>query len=426
MQNTSPTFCVMPWMNLGTETNGKCKICCVVQTDSYIKKQDGTDFHLHEDAIEEIFNSDYLREVRRKMLAGEEVLECAYCTEQTKLGQATSPRVEYNRAWLSEELHECIKYSTEHDGQVPRLPISLEPRPGNTCNLKCNSCWSLSSSKVLAERKSALNGVLGEVPEFLRQRWGSELEKVTGENLAWSQDEKYLRNFQKVIPGLHRLYFTGGEPTLIPSNLAMLRELLAQGKRDTLISFTTNLTNFSSELWELLDQFERVEITGSIDGFGAANEYLRYPSRWPIVAENLERLARLRPRVRCGLISVVQIANLYNLVDLMKWLGRSELLRPISIFPSFLNFLAHLSLRNLPPGARKRALDFLSTAAMDPEISPENQRALAQFRSALEAPPAADAEKRLKEFREYTNFIDRSRGLRFADVFPRFTDLLNE
>ena len=53
----SKNFCVMPWTNLATETNGKCKICCVVMTNKYIKKSDESDFHIQSDPIEDIWNS---------------------------------------------------------------------------------------------------------------------------------------------------------------------------------------------------------------------------------------------------------------------------------------------------------------------------------------------------------------------------------
>ena len=242
----SPTFCVMPWTNLATETDGKCKICCVVPTKHYIKKENGEDFHIHKDSIHDIYQSKYVKNIRQQMLKGEWPEDCGYCRSQ-EAQQGESPRIRYNKRWLTEDLHK-----TE-----PTLPISLEPRPGTTCNLKCNTCWSMSSSKVYSERKAALEG---ELPDFLKRIWSYEVRAAETADLNWSDREIYLANVRACMDNLHRLYFTGGEPTLIQSNRNLLRELIERKKTDLLVSFTTNLTVIDEELLEMMSHFKNIEI----------------------------------------------------------------------------------------------------------------------------------------------------------------------
>lgn len=426
MAISSNSFCVMPWVNLATETDGRCKLCCLVMTEKYIKKDDGGDFRLQKDSIEEIYNSAYMRDVRTKMLRGETVPDCAYCDIQERQGGKDYPssRRVYNQQWLDKGLKKQILESEKNQGHVKSLPISLEPRPGTLCNLACGSCWSLSSSKVHKERRDLLADTSEPTPEFLRGLWERETKLASEGDFSWSESPRYLENFRKCSPGLKRIYFTGGEPTLIKSNIQMLKEMKANGNTDLLVSFTTNLTYLNEDLLELLPSFKRVEIWGSIDGFSSANEYIRYPSKWPDVVENLYKLVHLGGNIGIALSSVLQIGNIFSLMDLIRWLNSDPALHPIHLWPTLLRDPAYLRMDILPDPIRQEALEELNELMNDRNLRPSLQSALEKIRHFLLSPPDESSEKNLEEFRRYTRYIDKKRGTDFTAVFPRMASLL--
>ena len=330
----SKNFCVMPWTNLATETNGKCKICCVVMTNKYIKKSDESDFHIQSDPIEDIWNSEYLKNVRKKILAGEWVSDCFYCKNQEDTGQS-SPRQSYNDMWYNEAISQRVQESKKYDGHVTALPSSLEPRPGILCNLKCNMCWSMSSSKIFSERKQAVESGT-DVPEFLLNDWKYEVEWASKSDFSWAESELYEKNLEKCIPTLKRLYFTGGEPTLIKSNLTVLKKLIQNNRTDLMVSFTTNLQVLPPEWIEVLLKFQRVEVTGSVDGFEEVNDYIRFPSQWDKVSKNITIFYDMYPQIFFSLMYVVQVSNLFSYLKLIRWIADTFPERQIQVIPTML------------------------------------------------------------------------------------------
>ncbi len=421
LEKLGSTFCVMPWTNLATETDGKCKICCVVMTNRYIKKSDGSDFHIHSDRIDDIWNSEYLKNVRKRILNGEWVDDCFYCRAQENSG-SKSPRQDYNDQWFSDTVHETVLDSKDLDYEVRNYPQSLEPRPGITCNLKCTMCWSKSSSKILKERKASLSGSYGELPQFLRDEWEGELRDVENSNFRWSEDSIYLENLRKCLPGLKRFYFTGGEPTLIKSNLTALKELLAQGKTDLLVSYTTNMSVSNSEMLELASQFERTEVLGSIDALGAANDYIRFPCKWADVVRNMDEILS-RGNVGFSVMAVVQILNVVNFVDLVIWLSLQYRERDIRVLPTILNGPDYLLPTILPPRLKEQAIARYDDALKNPVISAFNKERLNDVRARLLADEPR-SELLRERFKSYIKFNDHARGTNFALTFPELTPLL--
>ncbi len=420
----SKNFCVMPWTNLATETNGKCKICCIVMTNRYIKKEDGSDFEIQSDPIEDIWNSNYVRHIRKKMLAGEWVSDCFYCQGQETQNQK-SPRQSYNETWFNQSVAEKVLESKAKDGHVSALPTSLEPRPGILCNLKCNMCWSLSSSKIFAERKTALENNQEDIPKFLRDEWKNEVEWASQSDFAWSEKPTYLENFKKCMPTLQRLYFTGGEPTLIKSNLSILRQLIAAGRTDLLISFTTNLQVLPQEWLDILPHFSRVEITGSIDGVGPVNDYIRFPSQWKDVQENLKKLYALHPRLEVSIISVVQATNIFGYVDLIRWVAQNFQERQIQIIPTMLHGPNFLRPEILDFDLRQQAVKYIDEALSDLSIMQKNKDFLQDVRSQI-LNPHKDAIQLRKKFSEYMKYLDRTRKTNFSETFPQLSSMVEE
>ena len=153
----SNTYCVYPFINVHTNTDGRCKLCCHVYGEDYVQVN-GKDAILGKTKWDNIWNSEYMLDVRAKMLAGMYVKECGRCYEHEQKGLQSS------RQWANENFKAPVLHSN---------PTHLELRLGNKCNLKCNSCWSVSSDQIYKERKKILQQET--VPKWLNDQWQHEI-----------------------------------------------------------------------------------------------------------------------------------------------------------------------------------------------------------------------------------------------------------
>lgn len=140
-------FCALPWVHLAVFPEGSVKLCCVARSSVH----DGGDpLSLNEHPLEEIWNSAYMRGVRRDMLAGKHVADCSACYVAEKTGH-TSRRVESNVRWAAELgplFDELIAQSQQQDHGVAAAPVYYQLMPGNLCNLKCRMCFPVFSSQI--------------------------------------------------------------------------------------------------------------------------------------------------------------------------------------------------------------------------------------------------------------------------------------
>ena len=275
------TFCVYPWINLHTNTDGRCKLCCHIYSEDYININ-GKAAVLGKDNWEEIWNGEHMQEVRNRMIAGSPLKECNRCYEHEQKG------LESSRQWANKT------YAMPSSTDVYN-PTHLELRLGNHCNLKCNSCWSVSSDTIYKERKKIMANE--QVPDWLANQWNHEIRSVENFDWQWFETDEFRRFVDSVAPTLKRLYLTGGEPTLIDANLYIINKLVEVGNKDCYVSWTTNMTTWPLEFYNKLEFFNESEIQMSIDGYGIRNSYIRYPTDWKKVEQNFSLAQQLPANV---------------------------------------------------------------------------------------------------------------------------------
>lgn len=317
-------FCVLPFINLNTNPNGNLKLCCNIQNDHFLNEND-VPFNLGYHDIDMLWNSDYMKSVRQGHRSN---VGHNHCQECYKIEETTghSPRVGQNVEWVKRTnvpiIREILaKASSDNlNPSIDNYPISLELRLGNQCNLKCISCYAMSSSLIHDERTEMLeNGyVEGIELGWLKYKWTTEKDLVNNSQLkAWFETETFYNNFRKMAPNLYRLYVTGGEPTLIKANYKLLQMLLDANNTDCRIEFTSNMFVWNNDFYSRLEQFKNVEVQMSIDGAEIIGEYIRYPSNFKKVRENVEKVMSIASkkqgnwRMKC--YSVYQALNYKHL-----------------------------------------------------------------------------------------------------------------
>ena len=87
--NKPDTLCMAPWTHTYLSPQSERRLCCASREPAqnfrqYIDTDDGSGDY-HPLTLEEWWNSDHIREVRRKMMNGEVPSECEVCNHKLLL-----------------------------------------------------------------------------------------------------------------------------------------------------------------------------------------------------------------------------------------------------------------------------------------------------------------------------------------------------
>ena len=430
----SPTFCVSPWMETTLTSNSLLCLCCYAHP---IRDKEGRAYNLVEDSLEDFWNGDGIKEVRSKMLIGEKVSACQFCYYDESIGKF-SRRQEINSKWLksehygsyTEDILDRVEKSRTNGYKVEKPPLRLDIRPTNLCNLKCRMCNPQSSSKIEREQKELLESAYDtNVIEQANHFDNSGIKKFS--NWGGKQDKKRVwKSIYSWSSGIKNIYFTGGEPTLIKEIWDFIDYLKEKNlAKDITLEFNTNCTQNPKKLIGTFDSFHSVEILFSVDGYKEVNDYIRFPSKWVEIENNIiKMLDNKRENIGLFFAPVIQIYNILDLPRLLKWVNdlscyyNNHFLKSITLTgPDFL----HIDI--LPRNVKERALLKLE------QISFLNENNLRYFsyiidpiKNILRSEEKHGIERHLKNFYKYTKLLDQHRGNNFEQTFPELNGLLNE
>ena len=444
-------------MNLNNNTDGSMKICCAQNENLHLEKDDGSKFNIGDDNIDEVWNSKHMRDIRKKLLNGEQIQECNVCwnienAEKTYGGHdtPTSTRIDSIKSYMEDggiysHMKDVIEQNVrmmDDDGYIQNTLSSLELRLGNHCNLKCTMCWGYSSSRINAERLDIVKKYGNSMPTWLYDMWYPSEYDISKIDMMWHENPKFLDNFKKVAPTLKRLYVTGGEPSIIQANTDMINHLIEIGNKECHVSFTTNLTTWNINLYEKLSFFDKSEVQVSIDGYKTSQEYIRYGSVWKDIEINFKKLIELPDKVRIQIYNVFQVYNMFETYKIMKWLDRLDLKREVAFWPIIIDQPLHLRATVIPWRYRGIAAscyrEFYDYSTYDNkylDLHGAVNRIISYLESDWEPHGSygkycqgveQTEENQRYMFYQYTDFMDKVRGHSFFDTFLQFAELKEE
>jgi radical SAM protein with 4Fe4S-binding SPASM domain len=301
---TKDTLCAVPWTHLNFEPNGKVVPCCLTSHHNYFAGD------LNSQSIEEIWNSNNMKKLRREFMAGEEPKICATCFDREKVTG------ESGRYYQNKEFKNVIKIIpeiTDADGTCKTMELKYwDFRFSNLCNFKCRSCGPRYSSAW--------------VPDYKKLGWTIDDDaKVTNiQSVEGVTNYDFLKD---QVQHVQKVYFAGGEPLLMPEHWQTLELLVTNKRFDVKINYNTNCSTFTYGKKNVLDywrQWEdgKIEVWPSIDEIGERAELIRAGTVWSKVEENLKLLTTLdnitvRPGMTIGAWNVRRLPVIINhLIDI--------------------------------------------------------------------------------------------------------------
>jgi len=319
------TFCILPWIHLNIWPNGDVYQCCTTEWKNSCgntKKQ----------SLEEIWNNDYLKSLRKSMLNGTKHPSCDRCYLNEELG-LDSFRKESNKNFAS-HIKSAVE-DTNIDGEYSKFNlIYWDFRFSNICNFKCRMCGSRLSSSWYDDHLKLNESIGGTI---------NDPRLIHIDNYSKKSIKEYLLEFIDVV---EEIYFAGGEPLLMDEHYFILEELINRNRNYVKLRYNTNISKLEYKGRNIIDFWKYFEnnlsVYASIDGSDRIGEYIRSGTNWKIIEKNIKTILDFNPSI-LGISTTTQIFNIFNiplLVDKLLLLGVPHdkiLINNILNYPNYYN-----------------------------------------------------------------------------------------
>lgn len=423
MSYNKESFCTQPWINTVVQPGGEFKVCCLANdgNDSGVAVDDnGVPMHILTHSFADVINSKVFREHRLQLSRNEQPELCKNCYQKEKSVGGFSVRQSYNN--LHQIFPEVItpesaKDVTSPDGRIDLLPIALDLRFGNLCNYKCIMCspkysslWEEEWLEATGRRDSNLG--VGYTPSKAYYVIKDERNRPKVDAQRWWETDTWWERFEEVADRVRFIYFTGGEPLLVPMHDEILAHLINRGRADQImLDYDTNLSVINPKLFELIKQFKKVRMRVSVDETDDRYHIVRNPGNFEQLLKNLDQLKQsgLGPHNINGCIGVSTIYAPFRLQKLANDLGVLYSWR-------FLYAPEDQSLIFLPDEAKKEIIEVYR----ENNIGPVSQSVC----GFLEQHMGQHRPDLMKRYVEFMDRLDKLRGTNWKATLPDVYDLL--
>lgn len=431
MKNQSKTFCPLPWIHLATRPNGDVRVCCTANASGagLVDVKDAglvKDMNLKTHTVEEIWNSEFMRGVRLQMLDNKIPTSCTKCFQEEANG-ITSKRNWETMVWQDRLDIDSVVAQTMPDGGLPVNIPYFDLRLGNMCQLKCIMCSPHDSSSWIKEWKI-------QYPKYKTIELKQDQGWDPSFDYTWYQKGSFLDTMRSQAQYIKELYFAGGEPLLIPEHYKILEFMVETGAaKNCVLRYNSNGVELPEKLFELWNHFKQVKFNFSIDAVGSRNDYIRYPSKWRDIVNNVQRLDDTPDNVIVNIACAVQLLNVMNLTDLVHWKASMNF-KKVNLPPygagligTHLVYLpSYLNVRVLPMHLKKeiekRIIYFCASNQYGDEFT-SNPYGKQRWLGLVQYMMAEDWSSKLPSTIEYLESCDQQRGTDFRKVFPELSTM---
>ena len=296
---TNKALCALPFVNLINDYGSLTM--CMKCSDPVTKAELLTDWS----------TDPSFAPIRDNMLNGVQMPDkCNICYEREEMGQDSARQFE-SLEWVMN-----LRLKDKQDLKNIKYPVSYEIRPSNKCNVMCRMCNDKHSHLIENENKLLGIPVVTDV-------WKMQTFPY------------HMINFDTV----ERIYWAGGEPTIMPEFYEFLRRCIRNGQVDFDLNIGTNGQKISETMWDLLDEFPRVTFSVSFDGYKKINDYIRWGTDFDTMRQNCFRMLE-RGHV-LSFQSVISIWNAHRFHEIYEFYdrdfpGMNSLVQPASVIADYL------------------------------------------------------------------------------------------
>lgn len=366
MPCNSKTFCMHPFTGLATREDGAIKVCCRSQPIGWIQKE----------TLEEAWNNDAMKQVRRQVLNDERPEVCKPCFDLEDQG-VESLRQRHIAGVIPEariNLYPDALDALTDEYTMPFEFPTMEIKLNNLCNLKCRMCNPLDSTSwkdwdAVTEFYKKENNYLVPTVE--------KLVNVPGQYIGpFDNSANWWQSFEKLLPFFRRVEFAGGEPLMDPYHYRILDRLAEHGDNIEL-KYATNGTTLGIKggrtIHDYWPKFKSIAVNVSIDGIHDVYEYIRGNGKFNEVEQNV-RVFKAFPNVSRVVGAFTVQAN--NILQIDKVIDYFINTMGIVFYSHRVNYPMALSAQVLPPELKAQViarLEQMKTEVLEYPLVKENK-----------------------------------------------------
>ncbi len=298
-KDPSKSFCIIPWIHMNTWPNGSVFQCCITDYRNVIGD-------LKKNTLKEVFNNDYMRNLRQELLNGDFPESCRKCYEQEEMG-ITSFR--QNANFTFNEHVGTVDEKTDSSGHVEDMKLHYwDFRFSNLCNMKCRMCGGHLSSLWNADELAVYGKASESAPGGV-----VNTRDLSVDNLYELLDQH--------IEHVEEIYFAGGEPLIMDEHYYIIEKLIEKKRTDVKLRYNTNLLKLNFKKWdniELWKHFDSVNVIASLDAMDARGEYIRKGTVWSTIEKNVDRISQ--EDIMFNISPTINLFNVKATTQFVDWL----------------------------------------------------------------------------------------------------------
>lgn len=405
-----------PFTGLATREDGAVKVCCRSHPIGFIQEQ----------SLEEIWNNDTMKRIRKSVLTNERPPECAPCFALEDQG-VESLRQRHISGVIPEarvNLYPGALKALKDDYTMPFELPTMEIKLNNLCNLKCRMCHPMDSTSW---------NDWAVVEKYYKKEDNFLVQKINDLNLknkpfldSFVDTDNWWSSFEKLLPYFRRVEFAGGEPLMDPTHYKIL-DMLSQYGSQIEIKYATNLTMLGKSnrtVWQYWPKFKSVAVNVSIDGINRSYEYVRGNASWAELINNIRQIQTIPNVSRIVGAVAVQVSNVLILDQMIEYF-LDEL--GIVFYTNMVQYPRVLSAQVLPKELKDLAIERLQAVKLKvPNFKYVKENpillniTLGQINGVINFINANDQHHLWKDCIEFNRELDKTRDQSFTDVTPEF------
>jgi len=346
------THCSLLWTHAAINVDGAVMPCCRFNNLDYKLP------HIS-DGLSNALNGEVFADIRKRMLAGEKLDNCAKCWQQEE-ATGNSMRTFYN------EKYPIITFK----------PKYIEIGFSTHCNLACRMCDETYSSK-----------------------WWTINNPGESVDIGYNIDNDWIDvDLSEVV----EVKIVGGEPMMATQHDGFLEKLLKNRKHKNEIQliYFTNATKRPSErvinYWRGLKE---IVLNLSIDGFDEVNTYQRPGSDWAIIEDTITYYKQLAKEINIKIYThtVVTALNIWYMHKFYEWHDKTftDGYSGIDVTES----PDYLSLRNMPDNLKQKAVKYCNENI-------QNEEHKLRLINKIQQEPRDGKQTTLKEIKQNNEKLD--------------------
>jgi hypothetical protein len=405
----SKSFCILPWVHQHAYPDGRVYPCCFAEY-----------FHpvgnLKNNTMQEVWNQEGYKEIRRNMMEDKPSKQCVKCYEQEENG-FFSMRYDANRNYGH---NISVVDLTEADGTHPEFKLRYwDVRFSNLCNFRCRTCGPVFSSNWYNDHVKLFN----RIPDVN----GKDLARI---EYAAGDEESMMRQMEEHIPYLEQVYFAGGEPLIMKEHYYLLEKLIEAGRTDVCIQYNTNFSELAfkdKHVFEYWKHFRTVGVGASLDGSGARAELMRKGTDWKQTIRNREKMIEEVPHVDFYIAATISSMNVLHVLDFHKEWSDIGFIKPKDFNVNICQSPDWYRVDCIPQHFKETVIKPAYEKHIE-WLEPRDplKRATTGFKSAINFLMNNSKPEHWAKFKSEIELLDTLRSENFWDTFPELRELKDQ